>query len=86
MHMINEHLLGLTNVDGVRILGHWAGSGAVHCLLEAPDAAAVFRYHATRQAACDELHALPSGAADLDAPSARHQSLVVSKLIAELWA
>ena len=60
--MVSEDRGRLTDEHGVRSLGHWAGDGSVHCVLQAPDAEAVRRYHADRQLRCEDLRLLPVNA------------------------
>ena len=60
--MVSEDRRRVIDRHGVKPLRHWAGDGRVHCLLEAPDAAAVLRYHADRRVECGDVRMLPISA------------------------
>jgi hypothetical protein len=83
--MVTDGPFGVGIGRDVRALGHWAGYGAVYCLLEAPDAAAVSRYHAQQhQAGCDVRPIEVRFHAEREWLTGQ-QRLLVSDFIRELW-
>lgn len=56
--MVSEGRRHVTDRHGVRSLRRWIGDGKIHCILSAPDPAAVARHHADHRLQSEDLRLL----------------------------
>jgi Protein of unknown function (DUF4242) len=51
---------------GVHLIDHWRDERHLYCVVEAPDAEAVYHYHADHGLPCDDLHVIESAPGEDD--------------------